>query len=456
MRVAATLITYTNNKENTEALIASAQHFGWNVELLFDPGEYKGANFKFKAILASIPRLRQKGITHIISVDAFDTVITGTPQHFLGQLHDLNWPTLVLAAETNLYPDKSRLDEWPNTGTRWKFVNSPFILDITKALPVGFDEIGDDDDQRYLCDWYLDKGQHLKEVRLDYQCRFFQCLYGVHKSIFADDLRNKETNTYPIFFHGNGHADMGWLPSYAKEARVLIGIPAAGYTRHGIFLDYVMNLEKPKNCKFAFAHGQSPAQARNMVIRQALEEGWTHIFFIDDDVLIPPDGLMRLLKHDKDIVTGLYLLRRWPHQPIIFDDDNRDDQKVQWHCLSDGENGLIEIQNAGLGCALIKTDVFRRLEDPWITLGNPDPEGWCDDVWFFKKCMKAGFKMYCDLELKAGHCAQLIVWPRFENGKWTTILDTQGAKALNIAQLTFQEFKDQADEQQALLQNRSL
>lgn len=458
MQIAPILVTYTNDTEKAKRFIQSAQHYGWNLEVLLVNGEYPGANAKFKAILESIPRLRARGLTHLVSIDAFDTVVVNNMQHFLGRMHDLNFPALVLAAETNLFPDKERLDEWPVTGTRWRFVNSPFILDLRQPIPAGFEDIGDDDDQRHLCNWYLDKGRYNKNVVLDSKCMFYQTLFGVDKSIFGSDYGNKETATYPIFFHGNGHADMDWLPftNSLEQSRVLVGIPSAGYSRHGQFLDFIQNMFKPMGTQFAFSHGQSPAQARNQIIRQALGEAYTHVLFIDDDVLVPNDIIPKLLAHDKDVVTGLYLLRRYPHQPIIFEDDGSYGDLVKWRLLSDGEEGLIPVQNAGLGCALIKTKVFQKLEDPWVTLGKPDPEGWCDDVSFFKKVIAAGFEMYCDTGIKAGHCATMIVWPHYQNGKWFTIIDTQGVKALNIPQLNFKEFEAIADEQKEQLAKRAL
>jgi len=447
MQIAPVVVTFTNNAELTKPLINSAKQFGWNLEVLLIQGEYPGANKKFKTILESIPRLRASGYTHLISVDAFDTLVLGNMQQFLGKLHDYNFPALILAAEANLFPDKSRLSEYPSTGTRWKFVNSPFIYDLSQPLPNGFADIGDQDDQYHLCNWYLDSGLKDESVILDSKCAFFQTLFGISRNTFANDLRNVETDSYPIFFHGNGHADMSWIP-VPTDARVLIGIPSAGYNRYGQFLDYIMNIARPKGTQFAFSHGQSPAQARNQIIQQAINEEYSHVLFIDDDVLVPNDIITRLLAHNVDMVTGLYLLRKWPHQPIVFTGAREETPSVKWRCLVENQNGLVPIDAAGLGCCLIDTKVFKALEHPWITLGDPDPETWCDDVPFFNKARKAGFKAYCDTTLRCGHFSQLIVWPHYQDGKWYTILDTQGIKALNIHQLTQQEFEDAANEQQ--------
>ena len=447
MQIAPVVVTFTNNLESADRLKRSCQQNEWPLEILYAEGPYQGANFKFKQVLNRVAELKEKGFTHIISIDAFDTVIVGNTQQFLGVLHDLDFPALILAAETNLFPSKERISEFSDTTTRWKFVNSPFIYDMRQEFPEGFLDIGEEDDQKYLNDWYLDKGQFDLNVLLDSNCKFFQTLYGVNQSIFASDFRNKETGTYPIFFHGNGHANMDWLPfGDNREARVLIGIPSAGYQRHTQFLDAIEQLKRPEGSKVTFAHGQSPAATRNLIIKEAIHQGFTHVFFVDDDVLVPHDAIHKLLALDEDIAVGLYLLRVYPHQPILF--TAHSSGKQQWRCLEDDDDGIIEVGNSGLGCALIKVDVFKKLKEPWITLGDPDPENWCDDTKFFTRATEAGFKILCDTSVRCGHCATMAVYPHKDEvtGKWQTKLSTSGTKSLTLPQLSFTEYVEQSDE----------
>ena len=448
MQIAPIVVTFTNDVTKLDALKRSCQQNEWPLEILLWKGDYPGANFKFKSILNRVAELKEKGYTHIISVDAFDTVVIGNTQQFLGALHDLDFPALILAAETNLFPNKERISEFSDTTTRWRYVNSPFIYDMRQEFPEGFLDIGEEDDQKYLNDWYLDRGQFDLNVLLDSNCKFFQTLYGVPKGTFANDFRNKETGTYPLFFHGNGHANMSWLPfGNETESRVLIGIPSAGYQRHTKFLDAIDQLKRPDNSKVRFVHGQSPASSRNLIIREALHQGFTHVFFIDDDVLVPSDAIHKLLALDEDIAVGLYLLRVYPHQPILFT-PTVGDGKYKWRCLEDDDDGIIEVGNSGLGCALIKIDVFKALADPWITLGDPNPEEWCDDTKFFQKAVDAGFKILCDTSVRCGHCASMTVYPHKDpiTGKWQTKLDTWGTKSITMPQLSFEEYREGVDE----------
>jgi GT2 family glycosyltransferase len=214
----------------------------------------------------------------------------------------------------------------------------------------------------------------------------------------------------------------------------MIAVPTAEMARRADFYDYFNLLDKPVGSIITFSHGQSPARNRNLMIQQALENDCTHVFFLDDDVAFEKDLLSRLLAHDKDIVTGLYFMRNYPHTPIIFDYANETGH-CRTHYLSDNEKGLIEIVATGLGCCLIKTEVFKKVEKPWIRLGELELDHWCDDIGFFRRVREAGFKLHCDLDAKVGHMAQVTIWPQQIDGKWISVYDTHGTGSASVNQL---------------------
>lgn len=205
----------------------------------------------------------------------------------------------------------------------------------------------------------------------------------------------------------------------------MIGVPTAEYARRADFYDYFNMLQKPNLTPVVFAHGQSPARGRNLIIRQALELNCSHILFLDDDVAFKPDMLMKLLSHDVDIVTGLYLMRNYPHKPIIFSVADADGRCIN-HYPKDSESGLIEVVACGLGACLIKSEIFRKLEEPWIRLGELELDHWCDDIGFFRRVRMAGFKIHCDLDVTVGHMASATIWPERVDGQWRVTYHTNG------------------------------
>ena len=221
------------------------------------------------------------------------------------------------------------------------------------------------------------------------------------------------------------------------EKNVLIGIRTQEFARRADFYDYINLIDKPIGTGVTYTHGQSPAKGANLIIQQALDRSFSHVLFIDDDCLVKPDIIKRLMEHDKDIVTGLYLTRHYPHKPIIFD-EQRPDGRCLWSFLTDGKKGLIEIVACGLGAVLVKTNVFRRIKelelvepvsmgcDSYVTLGELEKDNWCDDLSLWQRARRAGFKLYCDLDCLVGHVASCAVWPHQVDGKWFTVYNTNG------------------------------
>lgn len=100
--------------------------------------------------------------------------------------------------------------------------------------------------------------------------------------------------------------------------------------------------------------GYNTSENRNYIAAQAIKKGCTHLFFVDDDIIVEPDTLNRLLVHDKDIVGGIYMTKYEKQEPVV---EYLDDKKPE---------GLFKCGAIGTGCMLIKIDVFKKLPQPWF------------------------------------------------------------------------------------------
>ena len=218
-----------------------------------------------------------------------------------------------------------------------------------------------------------------------------------------------------------------------RDVKVYIGVPTAENARFAVFYDYLALLEKPTTTIGANFHTNSGAYNRNLIIDDAVANRCTHILFIDDDMAFPANSLMNLLKHDKDIVSGLFLQRNYPHIPAIFDLVN---QSLSFHYLRHGESGLIEVAACGFGFTLIKTRVFQSIEKPYIRMGEVYKDKRGEDVGFCNRAREAGWKIYCDLDTIIGHIGVITYWPNNINCKWFTSIDTGGSEVFNIPQKT--------------------
>jgi hypothetical protein len=123
----------------------------------------------------------------------------------------------------------------------------------------------------------------------------------------------------------------------------------------------------------------------NVPVEQALNDGCSHLWFIEDDTVPPKGALEKLLHADGDIAAIDYGVNGWG-------------------CITRGRiDG--EIKWCGLGCTLVKRGVFEALEKPYfrddlqLRLNDmqwiPAPENRYggQDIWFSCKAREKGFKI---------------------------------------------------------------
>lgn len=218
--------------------------------------------------------------------------------------------------------------------------------------------------------------------------------------------------------------------------KVLISVTTGEYARRADFYDYFHLMKKPSNSMVLFCHDRSPAAGRNKIIEAAKEQKCTHILFIDDDMAYKANALDQLLENsDRDIVSGLYLSRAYPHHPIVFDIADEEGAAFPMYLLPGDTQRLKPIVAAGFGFLLVSMRVFEKLEKPYVRLGELNSEQWCDDIGFCKRVREAGFKLYVDMECCVGHMGTMIIWPNYKDGQWHSGYDTGGTGAINTPQI---------------------
>jgi hypothetical protein len=134
---------------------------------------------------------------------------------------------------------------------------------------------------------------------------------------------------------------------------------------------------------------------------------YDYIMWIDSDQVFEPNDFFKLLEHDKDIVSGLYLrkpvgnsLEDIPIYFACFSEEGR----VLWTNDESVVNGeLITVHGNGMGWMLVKKGVFEKVQYPWF---GPIIEGlnFCgEDLAFQIRAKDAGFDSYVDTTVIVGH-----------------------------------------------------
>ena len=126
--------------------------------------------------------------------------------------------------------------------------------------------------------------------------------------------------------------------------------------------------------------------------------------FVDGDIAFPPDGINRLLAHDKDIICGAYGTRSIPsYSTIKMSDESGNLIDYKWETPP---TELFKVFALGTGFMLIKMSVFDKIPKPYFNFDLLNNELVGEDVLFCKKANEAGFEVWCDPTIKLGHIGE--------------------------------------------------
>ena len=118
-------------------------------------------------------------------------------------------------------------------------------------------------------------------------------------------------------------------------------------------------IQAPMNTTMSRAcvKGKPVDEARNELVSYARRIGARYIFFIDDDVLIPQNALIRLFHLKTGVATGVYYTKTQPSVPVIL----KKDRPAGFEDWKYGD--VIEVDYAGAGCLLVDMNVFDAIEE---------------------------------------------------------------------------------------------
>jgi hypothetical protein len=136
---------------------------------------------------------------------------------------------------------------------------------------------------------------------------------------------------------------------------------------------------------------------RENLINQAIEVKSEWALWLDSDMMFPPTTLLRLLAHNQDIVACNYMKRSYPFKSVAFMDTN---DWESWVPLQ-SEDELLTVEAIGMGCVLMRTSVFEKLNRPYFEYTyQPKTKDWGgEDFTLFKKLNGTGLQLKVDTNL---------------------------------------------------------
>ncbi len=203
--------------------------------------------------------------------------------------------------------------------------------------------------------------------------------------------------------------------------RLLIGIPTLDFV-HVEFMRCLANLLirlKNEGVQFdlAIESGTLVYFARERIAHKAINEHYTHVLWLDSDMVFKDSILDDLLFSGKEFVTGIYHARRKGYASCIFKTIDLDKGIERF---SEYPNETFQIQGCGFGCVLTSAEMLSSVCLHFGTCFTPLPS-LGEDIAFCKRAQDLGYKLWCEPSVVCGHIGHITIYPE-DHDLWKTTI----------------------------------
>lgn len=198
--------------------------------------------------------------------------------------------------------------------------------------------------------------------------------------------------------------------------KLLIGVPTLDYV-HSDFVRCLAALmlklkDDGVDFELTIESGTLVYTARERVAQKAMNGGFTHVLWLDSDMIFSPEIVYDLLFCGKDFVTGVYHARRKGYASCIFTklDFGEIDGVANFERAESYPAEPFRIAGCGFGCVLVKTDVLTNVCLNRGVCFTPTPN-FGEDLAFCKRATDLGHEIWCDPSVVCGHIGHIAIYP---------------------------------------------
>ena len=210
--------------------------------------------------------------------------------------------------------------------------------------------------------------------------------------------------------------------------KLLVGMPSLDYIHVETVKCLCALLAKLRadgiNHELFLCSGTLAHIARDKIAKKAINEGFSHVLWLDADMIFRPEILEDLSFSEKGFVSGVAAARRPPHMICLFRDLDLDNLK---HFeLQDMDGEPFEIAGCGFACVLIETEILRAVCMHYKTCFLPMAD-YGEDLAFCLRAREMGYRIWADPSVRLGHIGHNAVWPE-DHDRYMQLLMMQGGE----------------------------
>jgi hypothetical protein len=136
---------------------------------------------------------------------------------------------------------------------------------------------------------------------------------------------------------------------------------------------------------------------RERLATEAMTLDAEYILWLDSDIVFPATTAVRLLAHNEDFVAANYIRRQLPAKGVAYEKIGDWENPLPFEVY----DGLVDVAGVGMGCMLMKTEIFAKLAKPWFEFGwSPESNDFLgEDMIMCQKASEAGYQLKIDTAL---------------------------------------------------------
>ena len=156
--------------------------------------------------------------------------------------------------------------------------------------------------------------------------------------------------------------------------------------------------------------------ARDRLACKAINKGYTHVLWLDSDMVFSDSIVEDLQFCGRKFVTGIAHGRRSPFLSCLF--KSIDLSNIERWELKDYPKDTFEVAGCGMACVLMETQILKDVQFKFNTCFIP-LLSYGEDLSFCKRAVSMGYHIYAEPTVRLGHVGHITIWPddaaRFAN-----------------------------------------
>lgn len=191
--------------------------------------------------------------------------------------------------------------------------------------------------------------------------------------------------------------------------KILLGMPCVHEIPTKTVISLLQTVDKDHVLPM-IVEGSLIYDSRDSIAKYATENDFDYVLYADSDMVFTSEDVKKLVSHNADICSGLYVTRRGERKNVIYEKiiTRRRFPYRQPKLIEDKTStGYGPVVACGFGFCLIKTSVLKSMFKRYKSLFEPK-WGVGEDIAFCIRAKKCGYQIFTDRDVKLGHIGETV------------------------------------------------